>query len=258
MIKNYRSAKWNKLFSGESEAQSRTDYPTNNNPIESKNMAFFSTFCVAGEGKGIVIATGDDTMIGRLAGLTSYLSKTQTPLSKEIHHFVHLITFVAMICGMLFFILSLIIDGSFMKAFTYLLGIVIANVPEVLLITVTASLTLTARRMADKNCLVKNLEAVETLGSTSTICSDKTGTLTQNKMSVSNIWFGNTSHNIAVNMNLGVHRDLLLEEPAFRIFIKNMTLCLRAEFVDDSDEAQHQLIEQRAVIGDASETGKCF
>ena len=75
--------------------------------------------------------------------------------------------------------------------YSLLSGIIVANVPEGLLATVTVCLTLTAKRMASKNCLVKNLEAVETLGSTSTICSDKTGTLTQNRMTVAHMWFSN-------------------------------------------------------------------
>lgn len=78
-----------------------------------------------------------------------------------------------------------------LHAFLIITGIIVANVPEGLLATVTVCLTLTAKRMASKNCLVKNLEAVETLGSTSTICSDKTGTLTQNRMTVAHMWFDN-------------------------------------------------------------------
>uniref|UniRef100_A0A6V7I185 Sodium/potassium-transporting ATPase subunit alpha n=1 Tax=Bracon brevicornis TaxID=1563983 RepID=A0A6V7I185_9HYME len=244
----------NSSLTGESEPVARTDYPTDRNPLESQNIAFFSSYAVAGEGSGIVIATGDKTMIGRLAGLTTQVEKIKTPIAQEISHFVHIITFIAVICGVWFFGLSLLIDGNIMKAFTYLLGIVIANIPEVLLVTVTTSLTLTAKKMANKNCLVRNLEAVETLGSTSIICSDKTGTLTQNKMTVSNLWFGNVRHNFpAGSWSLGAERDLLLEKPAFNFIIKAATLCLRAEFQDESDGFTR--IEERNVIGDASETG---
>ncbi|KZC11054.1 Sodium/potassium-transporting ATPase subunit alpha [Dufourea novaeangliae] len=243
----------NSSITGESEAVVRTNYPTDDNPLESSNIAFFSSFAVDGEGKGIVIATGDKTMIGRLAGLTSQLTETETPIAKEIRHFVQIITSVAIIFGMLFFVVSLVIDPNILKAFTYLLGIVIANVPEVLLVTVTTSLTLTAQKMATKNCLIKNLEGVETLGSTSTICSDKTGTLTQNKMSVSNLWFGHTRYNFPPGQILGVEKNLLLEKLAFKIIIKNATLCLRAEFITESTLLKP--IDECEIIGDASETG---
>ncbi|EZA47803.1 Sodium/potassium-transporting ATPase subunit alpha [Ooceraea biroi] len=242
----------NSSITGESEPVVRTDYPTDPNPLESANVAFSTSFAVAGDGKGIVIATGDRTMIGRLAGLTSHLAKIETPIAKEIRHFVEIITIVAVLCGLAFFGLSLLLEPNIVRAFTYLLGIVIANVPEVLLVTVTTVLTLTAQRMASKNCLVKNLEAVETLGSTSTICSDKTGTLTQNKMSVSNLWFGHTRYNFPPGEIIGVERDLLLEKPAFRIMLRATTLCLRAEF---TTESYMQPIEKREIIGDASETG---
>ena len=235
IIKNFGLRVENSSLTGESEPVPRTDYPTDPNPSESQNVAFFSSFAVAGDGKGIVIATGDKTMIGRLAGLTTNLKKTETPIASEIRHFVRIITSVAILCGILFFGLSLIVEPSIIKAFTYLLGIIIANIPEVLLVTVTTSLTLTAKKMANQNCLVKNLEAVETLGSTSTICSDKTGTLTQNRMTVSNLWFGGVRHHFpADEWSLGVERDLLLEKPAFNFFIKAATLCLRAEFRSES------------------------
>ncbi|XP_057341392.1 sodium/potassium-transporting ATPase subunit alpha-B-like [Microplitis mediator] len=244
----------NSSITGESEPIARSDYPTDPNPLESQNMAFFSSYAVAGEGTGIVIATGDQTMIGRLAGLTTQVIKDETPIAKEINNFVQIITVVSLVFGGLFFIISLIIEPNIIKSFIYLLSIVISNIPEVLLVTVTTSLTLTAKKMANKNCLVRNLEAVETLGSTSTICSDKTGTLTQNKMTVSNMWFGNIRHHVsAVIGNLGVERDLLLEKPAFNSVIKAATLCLRAEFRVDSDLFTR--IEDRDVIGDASETG---
>ncbi|XP_053987982.1 sodium/potassium-transporting ATPase subunit alpha-like [Hylaeus volcanicus] len=243
----------NSSITGESEPVARTNYPTDANPLESSNVAFFSSFAVDGKGKGIVIATGDRTMIGRLAGLTSQLVKTETPIAKEIKHFVQIIVIVSVLFGLLFFILSLTIDPNILKAFTYLLGIVIANVPSVILVTVTTSLTLTAQKMATKNCLVKNLEAVETLGSTSTICSDKTGTLTQNKMNVSNLWFGHTRYNFPPGERLGVEQDLLMERPGFNIMIKYATLCLRAEFVTESTLLKP--IDEREIVGDASETG---
>lgn len=243
----------NSSITGESEPVARTNYPTDDNPLESANVAFFSSFAVDGEGIGIVLATGDKTMIGRLAGLTSQLVKSETPIAKEIRHFVQIIIIVSILFGVLFFGLSFAIDPNILRAATYLIGIMIANVPQVLLITVTTSLTLTAQKMANKNCLVKNLEAVETLGSTSTICSDKTGTLTQNKMSVSNLWFGHTRYNFPQSEMLGVEKDLLMEKPAFNIMIQNATLCLRAEFLPETTLLDP--IDEQKIIGDASETG---
>ena len=129
--------------------------------------------------------------MGRIAGLASGLESGDTPIAKEINHFIHIITAVAAILGISFFVIALILGYDWLEAVIFLIGIIVANVPEGLLATVTVCLTLTAKRMAAKNCLVKNLEAVETLGSTSTICSDKTGTLTQNRMTVAHMWFDN-------------------------------------------------------------------
>ncbi|KTG01558.1 hypothetical protein cypCar_00036641, partial [Cyprinus carpio] len=147
-----------------------------------------------GTARGIVVCTGDRTVMGRIATLTSGLETGKTPIAKEIEHFIQIITGVAVFLGVSFFILSIILGYSWLEAVIFLIGIIVANVPEGLLATVTVCLTLTAKRMARKNCLVKNLEAVETLGSTSTICSDKTGTLTQNRMTVAHMWFDNQIH----------------------------------------------------------------
>ncbi|KAL0204383.1 hypothetical protein M9458_002401, partial [Cirrhinus mrigala] len=136
----------------------------------------------------IVINTGDRTVMGRIATLASNLEGGKTPIAKEIEHFIHIITGVAVFLGVTFFILSLILGYSWLESVIFLIGIIVANVPEGLLATVTVS------QSSMHTSKAKNLEAVETLGSTSTICSDKTGTLTQNRMTVAHMWFDNQIH----------------------------------------------------------------
>ncbi|CBY34902.1 unnamed protein product [Oikopleura dioica] len=151
--------------------------------------------------RGIVIRCGDATVKGRIAALASNVDSGDTPIAQEIEHFIHIITGVAVFLGVTFFILSIFLGYKWLEAVIFLIGIIVANVPEGLLATVTVCLTLTAKRMAKKNCLVKNLEAVETLGSTSTICSDKTGTLTQNRMTVAHLWFDHKIHEVDTTEN---------------------------------------------------------
>jgi sodium/potassium-transporting ATPase subunit alpha len=103
---------------------------------------------------------------------------------------VLIITVIAIVLGVAFFFLAKFVVGySWLECIIFGIGILVANVPEGLLACITISLAITAKKLADKQVLVKNLEAVETLGSTSCICSDKTGTLTQNKMTVENLWY---------------------------------------------------------------------
>merc|ERR1712180_200477 len=153
-------------LTGESEPQLRTPEYTHENPLETKNLAFFSTNAVEGTACGIVVNVGDNTVMGRIAGLASGLDSGRTPIAKEIEHFIHIITAVAVFLGVSFFIIAFILGYHWLDAVIFLIGIIVANVPEGLLATVTVCLTLTAKGMASKNCLVKNLEAVETLGST--------------------------------------------------------------------------------------------
>merc|ERR1719434_144050 len=245
----------NSSLTGESEPQARGPEFTHENPLETKNLAFFSTNAVEGTAVGMVVNIGDNTVMGRIAGLASGLEGGQTPIAKEIEHFIHIITGVAVFLGVTFFIIAFILGYNWLDAVIFLIGIIVANVPEGLLATVTVCLTLTAKRMAAKNCLVKNLEAVETLGSTSTICSDKTGTLTQNRMTVAHMWFDNkiveadTSEDQSGNA-------FDKSAPGWKTLERVAMLCNRAEFKGGQNEVS---ILKREVNGDASEAAilKC-
>ncbi|XP_056610068.1 sodium/potassium-transporting ATPase subunit alpha-1b [Triplophysa dalaica] len=246
----------NSSLTGESEPQTRSPDFSNDNPLETRNIAFFSTNCVEGTARGIVISTGDRTVMGRIATLASGLEVGRTPISIEIEHFIHIITGVAVLLGVSFFVLSLALGYSWLEAVIFLIGIIVANVPEGLLATVTVCLTLTAKRMAKKNCLVKNLEAVETLGSTSTICSDKTGTLTQNRMTVAHMWFDHQIHEADTTENQsGTSFDR--SSPTWNSLARIAGLCNRAVFLAEQTDVP---ILKRDVAGDASESAllKCI
>lgn len=170
------------------------------NIFETKNVAFFGTMCTAGEGTGVCFKTGDATVIGQIANLASSAEAAETPLSIEIERFIKIISAVAIFLGVTFFFFALGFGYGIITTLVFMIGIIVANVPEGLLATVTVSLALTAQRMAGKMVLVKNLESVETLGSTSCICSDKTGTLTQNRMTVSHMFFDRKTVDCSINL----------------------------------------------------------
>ncbi len=192
----------NASLTGESEDLLRIVDEKTPNIFESPNVAFFGTMCTAGKGVGMVFKTGDATVIGRIAGLASSADAHQTTLAIEIERFIKLISAIALVLGLAFFLAGIGIGYPILVNVVFAIGIIVANVPEGLLATVTVALALTARRMAQKFVLVKNLESVETLGSTSCICSDKTGTLTQNRMSVSQLFLGGKVIDASVNWEI--------------------------------------------------------
>ncbi|CAJ0942356.1 unnamed protein product, partial [Mesorhabditis belari] len=239
----------NSSLTGESEPQTRSPDCTNENPLETRNIAFFSTNAVEGTCKGVVIYTGDRTVMGQIAHLASGLDAGMTPIAREIEHFIHLITGVAVFLGVTFFIIAFVLGYHWLTAVVFLIGIIVANVPEGLIATVTVCLTLTAKRMASKNCLVKNLEAVETLGSTSTICSDKTGTLTQNRMTVAHMWYDQKIYECDTTENQsGTQKKNT--GPTADALIRCAALCSRAEFRQGQVDIP---VLRRECSGDASE-----
>merc|ERR1719249_7089 len=245
----------NSSLTGESEPQARSPEFTHENPLETKNLAFFSTNAVEGTAVGMVVNIGDNTVMGRIAGLASGLEGGQTPIAKEIEHFIHIITGVAVFLGVSSFIIAFILGYNWLDAVIFLIGIIVANVPEGLLATVTVCLTLTAKRMAAKNCLVKNLEAVETLGSTSTICSDKTGTLAQNRMTVAHMWFDNQIAEADTSEDQS-GKSFNKTSKGWKNLERVAMLCNRAEFKGGQQQVS---ILKKEVNGDASEAAilKC-
>ncbi len=188
----------NSSLTGESEPQLRTIYPTDKRLLESRNVVFSGTTVQAGEGKGIVFATAMKTQIGRTADLTQSVAVQEIPIRREILHFTRIISAIAVVMGVAVFLVSFfILDNPLPAKLIFAIGIIVANVPEGLLPTVTLCLSMAARRMADNQALVKNLESVETLGCTTVICTDKTGTLTMNRMAVKRLFLNECIHSEA-------------------------------------------------------------
>ncbi|HEX9113433.1 MAG TPA: cation-transporting P-type ATPase, partial [Nitrospirota bacterium] len=142
-----------------------------------------------GNGKAAVIATGMHTEIGRIASLTQELKDEKSPLQRELASVTRIVTIIAVALGVLFFFLGTALGKmSLAASFLFAIGIIVANVPEGLLPTVSLSLAMAVQRMVKRNVLVKRLSSVETLGCTTVICTDKTGTLTTGEMTVTKIW----------------------------------------------------------------------
>ena len=180
----------NSAITGESEPQLRSLECTHPNMLECRNMVFSGTLVQSGNGRAIIFGTGQNTQIGNLATLTEQISDVDTPIRKELNHFIKIISRIAISLGIVFFILAVLLKEPLLASIIFAIGIIVANVPEGLLPTVTLALSLASRRMASRNALIKQLESVETLGSTTVICTDKTGTLTQNKMAVNSLMIG--------------------------------------------------------------------
>ncbi|NWF51537.1 MAG: cation-transporting P-type ATPase [Nitrospirae bacterium] len=177
----------NAPLTGESESVPLDTSPYTGDLIQSKNILFAGTTVVSGSGKGIVFATGMRTEFGRIAQLTGTVSSGLSPLQKEIIKITRVIAVLATATGAIFFLIGHFIGRTFWENFLFAIGIIVANVPEGLLPTVTLSLAMGSQRMAKRKALIKTLTSVETLGAVSVICTDKTGTLTQNKMSVKRV-----------------------------------------------------------------------
>ena len=155
--------------------------------LESPVLVWSGTGCVAGSAEAVVHATGAHTEIGRIAALAGRRTPGDSPLERQVRRVAYLIAGVAVAVGLAFLPLGIAAGLSFTEAFVFAVGLLVANVPEGLLPTITLALAAGVRAMARRGALVKRLSAVETLGSTTVICTDKTGTLTAGVMHVAEV-----------------------------------------------------------------------
>ena len=178
----------NSALTGESRPKKRSSDPYDLDSVNSPNIVFAGTSVTSGAGTAVVFATAMSTEFGKIAHLTQTVEAEPSPLQKETYRVTRIVAKLATGMGILFFIMGTLIGRPFWENFLFAIGIIVANVPEGLLPTVSLSLAMGSQRMAKRNALIKNLNAVETLGSTTVICTDKTGTLTQNQMTVRRIF----------------------------------------------------------------------
>ena len=173
-------------LTGESlpQARSAAQESEPGNVMARRNLLLAGTSVVSGEGSALVFATGMQTEFGRIARLTQTAPKSESHLQQEIRRLSRLVALLASGLGLVCFAAGLALDLPFWVSLMFAIGVIVANVPEGLLPTVTLSLASATQRMARRNALVRHLPAVETLGATTVICTDKTGTLTLNRMTV--------------------------------------------------------------------------
>jgi calcium-translocating P-type ATPase len=157
--------------------------------LQAPDLVFSGTGCTGGEARAVVFATGMRTEIGRIAALSERAEPEESPLEHEVRRVAWLIALVAVAVGLAFLPLGTLVAGlPFRDSAVFSVGMLVANVPEGLLPTITLALAVGVRVLARRGALVKRLSAVETLGSATVICTDKTGTLTENRMQVTTVW----------------------------------------------------------------------
>ncbi|MGH2878346.1 MAG: HAD-IC family P-type ATPase, partial [Solirubrobacteraceae bacterium] len=168
--------------------------------LSARELILSGTVCTEGEGRALVFATGMHTEIGRIAALSERVSGEESPLEAQVRRVAWLIALIALAMGVAFIPIAMLGAGlSFKDSIVFAVGLLVGNVPEGLLPVITLALAVGVRELVRKGAVVKRLSAVETLGSTDVICTDKTGTLTQNRMTPVAAW------TVSSEIDLGEH-----------------------------------------------------
>lgn len=236
----------NAALTGESDAVGRTAHPAAAGPVlRARNCVFMGTDVVAGSAKAVVFATGTATEFGKIFRLTAAAPRQRTPLQRQVALMARRVAGTALAIGALLLLVRLPTGQPFVETFVFALGVMVALVPEGLPATMSVSLAIGVRRMARRHALVKRLLAVEALGSTTVVCTDKTGTLTRAEMTVVRVWAGGTEH-AATGVGYAPDGEITDPEPV-RGLLRAAALCCNARLVPPSDGAGWR------VLGDTTE-----
>ncbi|KAJ2157889.1 hypothetical protein GGF46_004175 [Coemansia sp. RSA 552] len=213
-------------------------------------MAFSGTLAVSGDAYAVVVRTGDGTVLGQIAGLTAGEEAVVSPLTREVTVFVRIIATIATFTAVVFFSVGMGLYGDFAFAINFAIGACVAWVPEGLPATLTLLLTIAAKRMAGVNVLVKSLQGVETLGAITLLATDKTGTLTRNQMTVTNLWTNGRTY--SATRAQGDVGDPITDDDAHGVceMLRASALCCSVKF-DRTDVP----VDCRQLLGDATESG---
>ena len=192
LVEAYQMKVDSSTLTGESKPVRKVADPEENddeNIINSHNLVLAGTNVSSGSGRAVIFSTGVNTEFNKIASLTLDVKEEPSPLQKQLARLTQLIALIAVLMGVTLFFLNIyVVKLSLSVAFLFAIGLTVANVPEGLLPTVTLALAASVKKMVGKNALIKRLSSVETLGSTNIICTDKTGTLTKNQMTVRKVW----------------------------------------------------------------------
>ncbi len=252
----------NSAFSGESKLSHKMAERFHDGKgflwLEMPNLIFAGTSVAGGMGKAVVIATGMATEIGKIAYLTQTVKEELSPLQKEVNRISKLIAAISVVMGIVFLFVGLVFAKmTFLASVMVAIGIILANVPQGLMPTLTLALSMAVIRMAKRHTLIKKLSSVETLGCTNVICTDKTGTLTTNEMSVKKVWLNDKVIEVTGSGYEPTGSFLLagkvtapqdFKDDGLELLMSTGTLCSTAKLVPPSTEQNYW-----SIIGDPTE-----
>ena len=227
-------------LTGESIPVARTAKPAKpaSSLLRAQDLVFSGTSCTAGDARALVFATGMATELGRIAALSQRVKDEESPLERQVRRVAWLIAGIAIVMGLAFMPLATLVAGlSLSDSIVFAIGLIVGNVPEGLLPVITLALAVGVRGLVRRGAVVKRLSAVETLGSTDVICTDKTGTLTENRMRVTRVWTAAGEIDLEHGMPPGEHDSLTLDLATAMAACNNSHVDEGGKIVGDPTEA---------------------